>query len=402
MLPTVRIDFTNGALNSVIPSADCVTGMIVTGSSVEGNATLQTENAYILKKFDDLVTLGVTEQNNSLLYKTVREFYKQAGDGAELWLMAVETTVKASEMLDLDNQYARKLIQMANGRIRVLAVAYDPQGDAEITIENGLDSDVWEAMDYAQELADWATYTLYAPLFVILEARAYKEENINALPDLFTMNYDRVGLLIGDTDSSSGQAAIGLLAGRIAQCPVQRHIGRVKDGPVKANKIYIDEQDPAEADVETLHDKGYITFRCYTGKTGYFFTDDSLACGYGNDYRSIARRRTIDKAYRIAYQTMLNNVNDEIPITNEGYLVPSTIKAWETEMVAAIVNQMTAQGELGADPADNTDKGVECHIDPKQNIASTSEIVVGLKVKPYGYAKYIDVQLGFTTINTEE
>ena len=99
---------------------------------------------------------------------------------------------------------------------------------------------------------------------------------------------------------------------------------------------------------------------------------------------------------------MLENVNDEIPITNDGYLVPSIVKSWEAEMVAAIVNQMTAQGELGADPDDSADMGVQCYINPEQQIASTSRIVVQLKVKPYGYAKYIDVELGFTTINSEE
>lgn len=99
-----------------------------------------------------------------------------------------------------------------------------------------------------------------------------------------------------------------------------------------------------------------ITFRCFTGKSGYFFSDDCLACGNSDDYRSIARRRTIDKAYRIAYITMLENVNDEIPITNDGCLVPSIVKSWEAEMVAAIVNQMTAQGELSADPDSLTDQ----------------------------------------------
>lgn len=402
MLPKVRIDFANGALGSVVPSADCVVGMVVTGVDVSGQDKLTTGNVYILKKFDDLTSLGVTEANNAFLYKHVREFYAQAGDGQEVWLMAVPASVKPSDALNKTNAYAKKLIQLANGRIRILAVAHKPAAGYEATLSNGLDSDVITAMTNGQELAEWATNSLYAPLLVILAARGYKKANIASIPDLTTMSFNRVGLLIGDTVTESEGAAIGLLAGRIADCPVQRHIGRVKDGALTVDKIFVDDEDPSIADVETLHDKGYITFRCFTGKSGYYFTDDCLACAISDDYRSIARRRTIDKAYRIAYITMLENVNDEIPITNEGYLVPSVVKSWEAEMVAAIVNQMTAQGELGADPDDSADNGVQCYINPEQQIASTSRIAVQLKVKPYGYSKYIDVELGFTTINSED
>lgn len=316
--------------------------------------------------------------------------------------MVVPATVKPSDALDRTKAYARKLIQVANGRIRALAVAYEPAEGYEATLANGLDNDVILAATNGQALAEWATTQLYAPLFVVIAARGYKKANLTSLPDLTTMSFNRVGLLIGDTVSGSEGAAIGLLAGRIAECPVQRHIGRVKDGALSVAEVYIDDEDPAIADVETLHDKGFITFRCFTGKSGYFFTDDSLACGDSDDYRSIARRRTIDKAYRIAYITMLENVNDEIPITNDGYLVPSVVKSWEAEMVAAIVNQMTAQGELGADPDDSADMGVQCYINPEQQIASTSRIAVQLKVKPFGYSKYIDVELGFTTINSED
>ena len=146
----------------------------------------------------------------------------------------------------------------------------------------------------------------------------------------------------------------------------------------------------------------YITFRTFTGKSGYFFTDDCLTTAVSDDYRSIARRRTIDKAFRIIYQTMLENVNDEIPITDEGYLVPSMVKSWESEIIASISTEMTANGELGVDTSNPDDTGVKAYINPEQKVASTSKINVVAQVKPYGYAKYIDVELGFVTINSED
>lgn len=402
MLPGVKIDFRNGALGSVTPSADCVAGLIATASAVSGTFVLG--HTYILYKLEDLSRLGVTADNNACLYTAVQQFYNEAGDGAELWIMGAPNTAKPSDIVNKDNStfaYAKTLIQVANGRIRFLCVAYQPASGYEPTISDGLDSDVWSAALNAQALAEWATQSLYAPLFVVLAGRGFSNDNITDLKDLTTLNYNRVGIMIGDVESDSEGAAVGLLLGRIAACPVQRHIGRVKDGALKVLNAFVGDQDPSIANVETIFNKGYITFRTFTGKSGYFFTDDCLATGIDDDYRSIARRRTIDKAYRIIYNTMLNNVNDEIPITDAGCLVPSMVKSWESEIISDIVSQMTSQGELGSDPNDENDMGVKVYINPNQTVVSTSKIAVLAQVKPYGYSKYIDVELGFVTVNSE-
>ena len=49
-------------------------------------------------------------------------------------------------------------------------------------------------------------------------------------------------------------------------------------------------------------------------------------------------------------------------------------------------------GELSAD---DSQSGCKCLIDTSQNVASTSKVNVTLKIRPYGYARYIDVELGF-------
>ncbi|MCQ2313269.1 MAG: DUF2586 family protein [Paludibacteraceae bacterium] len=403
MLPRVKIDFRNGALGSITPSADCVAGLIATATAV--STTFVLGHAYILYKLDDLASLGVTAENNACLYNAVQQFYDEAGDGAELWIMGAPNTVKPSEILDKDNAtftYAKNLIQLANGRIRMMTVAYAPASGYEPTITDGLDSDVWTAALKAQALAEWATNSLFAPLFVVIAGRSYSNDNITNLKDLTTLEYNRVGILIGDVTSGSDGAAVGLLLGKIAACPVQRHIGRVKDGALKILNAYIDDKDPSVANVETIFNKGYITFRTFTGKSGYFFADDCLATEVIDDFRSIARRRTIDKAYRIVYATMLEHINDELPITESGTPVAAMVKSWEADVQTNVVNQMTSQGELGNDPNDPNDLGVKVFIDHTQNIVSTNRLEMTVQVKPFGYSKYIDVELGFITISTED
>jgi hypothetical protein len=351
----------------------------------------------VLRKLDDLVALGVTaEDNNSnaFLYRHVKEFYDEAGEGAELWLMCFPNTLGASGLTNPANNYAKALIQAATGRIRALGVVVNPADSYEPTIANSVDSDLTAAMLNAQALGEWATNTLFAPLFTLLEAREFNGV-ATGLVDLATYNYNRVGVVLGDTTTDSAGAAIGLLLGRIARIPVQRHIACPPDGALKTLTVFINDKPAEQVDTTTIHDKGYITFRTFTGKSGYFFADDNLATAVADDYRSIARRRTIDKAYRIAYQTLIDYLNSEIAITDAGELVPATAKSWEAEVEAAIISQMTAEGNLGVDPTDPNDDGVQCFIDYAQKVAATSKVEISLKVKPYGYAKYIDVKLGF-------
>ncbi len=396
MLPRVKIDFANGALSSVTPSADCVVGLVCAAQAVSGKLTLQ--KPYILYRLDGLAELGVTEavnDPNALLYKTVKEFYDQAGDGAELWIYAIDKSTTQTKAVEASKEFIKK----ANGRLRCVAIAVSVTNG---TTAGGLDSGVMTAVAAAQTMAEWATESLFAPLFFVMEAMGYTNDKIADLTDLTECNYNRVGLLIGDTTSASTGAAIGVLAGRIAACSVQRHIGRVKDGALNILNAYIGDKDAAVADAETINNKGFITFRTFTGKSGYFFSDDNLATAVSDDYRSIARRRTIDKAYRIVYATMLEHVNDEIPVTDNGELVPAMCRDWESEVISAISNQMTAEGELGTDPSDDSDRGVKCYIDYAQNVLATSKIAMTVQVKPYGYSKYIDVQLGFITTNEED
>jgi hypothetical protein len=395
MLPRVKIIFENGALGSISPSEDGVVGLAATAVA-GGEFALATP--YVLRKVDDLSTIGADETSNAFLWRHVREFYAEAGEGAELWIMGFPNTVLQSEIVNIDNQYGKALIKAANGRLRVLGVAFNPASSYTPTIEAGLDDDLIAATSKAQALGEWSANSLYAPLFTLLEARHFNG-TVTALKDLAEYSYNRVGVLMGDTSATKG-AAIGLLLGRIARIPVQRHIGRVRDLALNTVTAFVGSVAAEKADVETIHDKGYITFRTFTGKAGYFFSDDSLATAVEDDYRSIARRRTIDKAYRIAYSTLIEFLNDEVPVTDSGELVPAMVKSWESEVETAIVNRMTAEGNLGVDPDDPDDKGVKCFIDYAQNVVSTGKIEISLKVKPYGYAKYIDVKLGFLTTDS--
>ena len=405
MLPNVKIDFANGAIGASEPMDDGVTGLVCTAVAVTQTVNGKTENVfalntpYLITKLDELVSKGITSDSsdsNATLYKAVKEFYDEAPDGSKLWIMGVADTVTIADIVDKTKDNAKKLLVAANGTIRTLAVKIKDKSAYTPTVTTGIDGTVRTAITNAQALAEWATETLFAPVMVLLEGRHYtgNAETLVSNP-VNTGNNNRVGVVIGDTVADSKGAAVGLLAGRIASIPVQRSVARVRTGSIVATTMYIGGVAAELGNPETINDCGFICPRTFVGKGGYFWSDDKLAAEASDDYSLIPRRRVADKAYRITYTTLINEVAEEISVTDDGKISAPVVKAIQTAVESAIVNNMTSRGNLGNDPSNPNDMGVECYINPDQNIVATSRLDVQVRIKPHGYSKYINVSLGF-------
>lgn len=405
MLPYVKIDFANGAIGAGEPMDDGVAGLICTAVAVTQTVDGGTDNVfalntpYLITKLDDLVKKGVTSESsdaNATLYKAVKEFYDEAPEGSKLWIMGVADTVTIADMVDKTKDNAKKLLVAANGTIRILAVKVKDKSGYTPTTTTGIDGTVRTAIINAQGLAEWATESMFAPVTVLLEGRHYtgKAETLVSNP-VNTGNNNRVAVLIGDTIKDSKGAAVGLLAGRIASIPVQRSIARVRTGSVNAVEMFIGGVAAELGNPETISDCGFICPRTFVGKAGYYWSDDKLAAEASDDYSLIPRRRVADKAYRIAYTTLVNEIAEEISVTDDGKISAPVVKAIQTAVESAIVNNMTSRGNLGNDPSNPNDMGVECYINTDQNIIATSRLDVQVRIKPHGYSKYINVSLGF-------
>jgi ligA len=397
-LPIVKITFAEGNLGKVGDSPDGLVALMVASAAV-GN-TYELGKPYSIRSVADLKALKVAEDNNATLLKHVREHYAEAGEGSELIIYGVD---KGKTMVELATKGAsedeagelRKLITLCKGRLRTVGIALDAQDEPDAT--EGIVADVLSAIPKAQETAVYATDVLYAPLFVILEGRGFKRQG---LKDLSELGCNRVGVFVGDTRAEGKGAAIGLLTGRIAKSAIQRNVGRVRDGKIAADAIYlsgqpIEQQTGAVAD---LYTKGYICPRQYVGRAGFYFCDDRLATSESDDYAHVTARRTIDKAYRIAYNTLLSFLLDELELEADGTLHPATVRSWEQEITSAVDRAMTAKGELSAD--ESTGSACRFEILPT-NVLATSEVRAKLSVRPFGYARYIDVELGFTAVTSK-
>lgn len=405
-LPKVTINFNNGAIGTSKASPDGVFGLLISAIAVGTSFVL--EQAYKIKSLRDLEDLGIlgTVGVNYKLHKTVKEFYAEAGSGVELWVMGV---AQSKALVDYFTDTAsadcpaRKLLDTATGKISCLCVGKSTFGTYTPTLSNGLDAEVTALLPVAQTFAEDYTNQKYTPFFTVVEGLAFNGVDTD-LSDLTTVSYNRVGILLGDTETRTGAtasngSALGVFAGRLASNQVHVNIGKVKDGALKPLELYIKDTKVELYAIEALHDKGYITFRTHQGKSGYFFTDDPLACDTTDDYAFITRRRVIDKAFRLCYQTLVNYLLDEVQITSDGKLSPFYIKFLQGDVERVISQEMSAKGELSVDVTKKDDTGVKCFIDPDQNIVASSQLNVSVRVRPHGYNRFINVDLGFT-VNT--
>jgi hypothetical protein len=388
-LPKVTIDYGNGALGQTISGADGLLCLVVCGA-VAASESFTLAKHYSIRKLSDADTLGITADSNPLMYQTVKDFYTEAPEGTQAYIIGYPDTLKMSDVLNKENPYLRNVIEATNGELRGFVVTSVSVEDPTIT--DALDGDIPAALLNAQNLGEWARTAKYAPVFTIIDGLNFSGD-ASELKDLKTYSYYRAAVVIGSRTAGAANQSVGLVAGRIARGSVDHNIGRVADGALNVLAMYAGSTAIELADTETIYNLSYITFRTFTGISGYFISDDLMATKETDDYNHLTAVRTIDKAARIAYAVLVQQLLSKVQVKSDGTMLQPVIVSWQQILENAIASNMTANGELSDDGGDN---GVQVYIDPSQDVLATSTINVELRVRPFGYARYINVLLGFT------
>lgn len=381
-LPKVEVKLGNGNLGRSVATADGVAGLVLTGVAATG---LPLGTPKVIFSVSDAESLGITSgSTNASAYRHIKEFYDLAGEGAELYIMLVADTVTLTQMADLaDAGSAKKLLDAAQGRIRLLGLTRKPAAGYTPVLTDGIDKDVLDAVTKAQQLA-LAFAAQYKPVRILIEGRAVDTENIAQLKDLRTLSANHVAIVIGST-ASDASASVGLALGRAAVIPVQRNLGRVKDGALPVLEAFINTKKVEDfTAADQVHDKGYIFLRTFVGRSGYFFNDDATCAPVTDDYSQLALGRVIDKVTLICYQTYLEELNDEIKVDAQGRINVAVIKYLQGKIENAVNTAMSE--EISSFSA---------YINAEQNVISTGKITIAASVVPVGYTKQIEVLLGF-------
>lgn len=373
-LPGVNITINKGGLGRTTPQTT-QTALIILGEALSPKLIFSPK---------DVTGTG-------LLKKEVSTFYERTGEGVPLWVAGLADAPTLVKAISVENgeSIAEQLLRISKGKVSVLALNGLPGAKKNPAPAHGIDDDVVAAIEKAQLLA-----TRYQkknePLRLLLPALNFDPTKIATLKDLRTLSADRVGVVLG-ANRKDGSAAMGILLAKIATQTPHINIGRVKDGAAILTEAYTTAKDNTDTHrnaYDALHDKGYIFFRDIFGKSGYYFNDDPVATALSDDVSSLSKGLVLDKAQRLAYDVLANEILENIPTDpNTGKMSGAVAAYYESIIEESLRRELVDRGSASA---------VKVVVPLDQDILATDTMEVLIRVVPVGSIKRMEVRLGYT------
>ncbi len=408
----VNISLTNGNLGRVAPPADGISGLIVSGIAVGGQFAL----GDVLGPFvsiQEVEAKGIDAAydiaNDTNAHLHCKEFFDHAskfgGRGQQLYVMVAAKTVSMEDLCDKTEAYAKKMLDAAAGKIRLLGITRVPDGGYTPAYTAQLEDDMWDAIVKLVELYD-EQLAINRPFDAFIEARNW-QGTVSTTQDLRDASTgpgaNSVSLVLGQTKEMNDlgatvteallAASVGAVLGSASALPVQRNIGRIKNGPVFTTGAFTSDGEPVSdltpALVQSMVTKGYVFLRTHENRTGIYWSGDANACPVTDDYANKHRSRPIHKVVRIAQDVYLNDYLDDIQLNPEtGKMDVSVVKSFQQRIIEQVDTEMTTRGELS---------GMGAFCDPQQDVLTTDTVAVELLPVPKGMVNAVNVTVGYSS-----
>jgi len=402
----VTITKRNGALGRRSPSQDGVCGLISTGVAVAGKLVLDT--VYPMLSIRDAVSIGITPEYDAthsvLVYHAIDRFFKANPSGTLNVMIAAQENTMA-DLVDPSKDLAKKLLRESQGLIKYCGVSRNPVAGYVPTGLNGLDADVLTAAAKAQSLYE-SEFAAFRYAGFLLEGRSFSG-TAAAAKDLRTLNTPNVSITIAadpaisnSNSAYAGYAAVGDVLGLISKASVSQDIGELNsdfDLQDTGNGVFVTAGLSSglelsaynEADLDVLDEKGYIFPTAVAGIAGFHLSDSHTASALdNNDYAFIENNRTIEKAIFLVRQALLPKIKGRVKVDPAtGYLQDEDVKALEATGAKAL-SGMESDGDISG--------GIDCYVDPEQDVLSTSKLEIEVTFIPVSIAREITVAIGFS------
>jgi hypothetical protein len=176
---------------------------------------------------------------------------------------------------------------------------------------------------------------------------------------------------------------------RAALVPVAEHLGQVSRGPMSGVlRLYRDER------VTPGLDEARLTTLCtHVGRPGFFITRGRLAYSPGSDFQRVEYRRVMDVAARRLSLDAQFYLNSSVQVDSAGRILEEDARSIESTLASGLRLELEQPGQVSA---------VSVQVIRTDNIVSTGTLRVKARVRPLGYAEFINVELGFETPSVQE
>ncbi len=348
--PKVKVNISDGNLLRTVNAPDAVPAILTKEYSGE-----------VLTVFspDDAQKQGITAQAFPKTLALIEMFYKELAGNTRLYIA---------------EQSTETLEKLASRSVNIAVWQDDNFSQEDLTSLSNTLKSVCSKMQSSG-----------CPLRVLIGG-GISEETLTEF-SVKTLDNPYIGIVAGQ-DSGTGASIAAAALARCCKYGAHIKIGSGQNGAlVSVTDIIIDTKyysDFTLAQLEVMHDNGYIMPQHRTGTAGYFFGQDNM-CSNG-DFRILAHGRIIDKAQVIIQQAYAPFIEDTIRISDDGTLDEGDVSYLENVLECSILANMTSQIS-----------GVQVVIDKQQDIINTSTLEVSCRIQPLGYATWINVTLGLAT-----
>jgi hypothetical protein len=356
--------------NDTLPSGFGVSDRIKTVFSLEGAEAL-----------------GIIEgsADHGVEWYHIREFFQKQPSG-ELWLGYFAVPVGTADFVEV-----KTMQDTALGTIRQMGVYYVDVvfSDAQVT---------------ALQAVATTLKGESKPLSILYAGDISGTSDLSTLSDQRLLTAPSVSVCIGQDGGGKGAALfiseavsisdLGAKLGAVSAANVNESISYYEKFPMVTDGTEFDVAHFSNGDavalaatalVEAIDDKGYIFLVKEVGFANTFNSDSYSSVAITNDLATIENNRTIDKATRNLRTFIVPKLGSPLTVNTDGTLREDTIKTFKALGDRAL-SSMEADGELSA---------YEVIINANQNVVSTSQLEITVKLVPVGVAREIIINLGF-------
>jgi len=314
----------------------------------------------------------------------ISEFFRLQPKGI-LWVHITENNpTDYSEIATVQNASGGKVRQVAIYRRDSLS------GSGELATIQG----ICDALD-----------AVHKPVSSVLVGSDIVGVDLDQLANLAELNAPKVSAVIGQDAGGLGKylydtngvsmTCVGAVLGAVALATVSQDIAwkgkfNFSNGTECDTVGFANGQEyntVAPSQVDALCNYRYIFLVKNVGSAGSFANDSYTAVAPTSDYCFIENNRTIDKAIRGVYASLLPEIGAPIQLNADGTISDITINHLKSVAVPNL-DQMVRDSDLSNYSVD---------INPTQDVLATSKIIVSVNLLPKGVSRVIQVNIGFVT-----
>lgn len=387
-LPQVIFNISDGNLGRTALNNDEISGLIFYNANV-ADLTGITAAAPVAKftNLGSIETAGITETSTNFKneWYVINEYFRMGGGDVWIGIFPANTANTFAELTTMKNTSAGEIRQygvFANGvnfstthinTINTLMATMYTEKKPAVAIA---------AFDYSgvttlagfDDLRNLAADAPYVSVVI--------GSDTQNLPNTLsaTTSLPNLGAVVGAL--SSAKVSTNIL--HVAQFNYTDGVDMVIPG-IRYNGTTITPiTSIAEADLDTLNDKGYLFWRFFPNVSGTYLSNDNNSTDITSDFANIHNCRTIGKVIRNVDANVTTLVGSQVSLSG-GLLTPQSINRFKTA-ASSPLNVMEADGEISS---------YTIYIDKNQNVSSTNTVNIQISIVPIFSADNIVISLGF-------